>query len=60
LRNYRKDGSLFLNQFSIRPLLDPQGRLIYYLGTQYDVTEMVRAKEELRRLNAQSPTEADS
>ena len=59
LRNYRKDGSLFLNQFSIRPLLDPQGRLIYYLGTQYDVTEMVRAREELRRLNAQSPTEAD-
>jgi len=59
LRNYRKDGSLFLNQFSIRPLVDPQGRLIYYLGTQYDVTEMVRAEEELRRLNAQSPTEAD-
>ena len=27
LRNYRKDGSLFLNQFSIRPLLDPQGRI---------------------------------
>jgi PAS domain S-box-containing protein len=52
LRNYRKDGSLFLNQFSIRPLLDPQGRLIYYLGTQYDVTEMVEAEEELRRLNA--------
>lgn len=59
LRNYRKDGSLFLNQFSIRPLVDPQGRLIYYLGTQYDVTEMVRAEEELRRLNAQSATEAD-
>ena len=59
LRNYRKDGSLFLNQFSIRPLVDPQGRLIYYLGTQYDVTEMVRAEEELRRLNAQSPNEED-
>ena len=59
LRNYRKDGSLFLNQFSIRPLFDPQGRLIYYLGTQYDVTEMVRAQEELRRLNAQSPTEEE-
>lgn len=52
LRNYRKDGSLFYNQFSIRPLLNPQGRLIYYLGTQYDVTEKVRAEDELRRLNA--------
>jgi hypothetical protein len=27
-------------------------KLIYYLGTQYDVTEKVRAEEELRRLNA--------
>ncbi len=52
LRNYRKDGELFHNQFSIRPLFDQQGKLIYYLGTQYDVTEMIRAEEELRRLNA--------
>jgi len=51
LRNYRKDGEMFYNQFSIRPLFDPQGRLIYYLGTQYDVTEKIRAEEELRRLN---------
>jgi PAS domain S-box-containing protein len=51
LRNYRKDGTLFHNQFSIRPLYDPQGRLIYYLGIQYDVTEKVRAQEELERLN---------
>ncbi len=52
LRNYRKDGTLFYNQFTIRPLFDPQGNLIYYLGVQYDVTEMIRAKEELDRLNA--------
>lgn len=52
LRNYRKDGTLFHNRFSIRPLLDRQGRLVYYLGVQYDVTEQVKAQEELRRLNA--------
>jgi PAS domain S-box-containing protein len=51
LRNYRKDGELFHNQFSIRPLFDQQGKLIYYLGTQYDVTEQIRAEDELRRLN---------
>jgi PAS domain S-box-containing protein len=51
LRNYRKDGTLFYNQFSIRPLYDPQGHLIYFLGIQYDVTEKVRAQEELDRLN---------
>lgn len=52
LRNYRKDGSLFYNQFTIRPLFDREGRLIYYLGIQYDVTEKVRAEKELERLNA--------
>ena len=52
LRNYRKDGELFHNQFSIRPLFDQQGKLIYSLGTQYDVTEQIRAEAELRRLNA--------
>jgi len=52
LRNYKKDGTLFYNRFSIRPLLDRHGRLVYYLGLQYDVTEKIRAEEELRRLNA--------
>jgi PAS domain S-box-containing protein len=52
LRNYRKDGTLFYNRFSIRPLFDRAGRLIYYLGVQYDVTEQIRAQEELARLNA--------
>jgi PAS domain S-box-containing protein len=52
LRNYRKDGSLFYNRFSIRPLLDPEGRLLYYLGVQHDVTDKVLAERELARLNA--------
>lgn len=52
LRNYRKDGSLFYNEFSIRPLFDPQGHLVYYLGVQYDVTARVEAEQELQRLNA--------
>ena len=52
LRNYRKDGTLFYNQFSIRPLFDRQDNLIYYLGIQYDVTNQVEAEEELKQLNA--------
>lgn len=52
LRNYRKDGTLFYNQFTIRPLFDRDGQLIYFLGLQYDVTEKVRAEKELARLNA--------
>jgi PAS domain S-box-containing protein len=52
LRNYKKDGTLFHNQFTIRPLFDKQGELIYYLGIQYDVTNQVEAEEELKQLNA--------
>ena len=51
LRNYRKDGELFYNRFSIRPVLDRDGRVIYYLGIQYDVTHQVQAEDELKRLN---------
>ena len=50
LRNYRKDGSLFYNRLMIRPLLDPDGNVIYYLGVQYDVTEQVQAQQEIDRL----------
>ena len=52
LRNYRKDGELFYNRFSIRLLFDREGRVIYYLGIQYDVTNQVQADDELKRLNA--------
>jgi PAS domain S-box-containing protein len=52
LRNYKKDGTLFYNQFTIRPLFDKEGKLIYYLGIQYDVTNQVEAREELKQLNA--------
>jgi PAS domain S-box-containing protein len=50
LRNYRKNGELFLNRLAIRPLTDPDGNVIYYLGVQYDVTDQVRAREEIEKL----------
>lgn len=53
LRNYRKSGEMFLNRLSIRPLLDRSGRLIYYLGVQYDVTAQVGARAEIDRLRLQ-------
>ncbi len=51
LRNYRKNGEMFYNQFTIRPLFDREGQLIYFLGLQHDVTNQVQADEELKRLN---------
>ncbi|MBV5302158.1 MAG: hypothetical protein RL674_409 [Pseudomonadota bacterium] len=52
IRNYKKDGTLFYNRLKITPLLDKKGRIIYYLGVQYDMTEQVEANNEIRELNA--------
>jgi PAS domain S-box-containing protein len=52
LRNYRKNGELFYNKLNITPLFDNHGNVIYYLGVQYDVTEQVRAEEEINKLHA--------
>ena len=51
IRNYRKDGSLFHNHLMISPLFDANGKVIYYLGVQYDVTNQVNAAEEIKRLS---------
>lgn len=45
LLNYRKDGTTFWNQLLISPVRDEQGELVYYFGSQHDVTERRRAQE---------------
>jgi PAS domain S-box-containing protein len=51
LLNYRKDGSSFINQLAISPVLADDGTLLYYFGSQKDVTERRRAQllEETER-----------
>lgn len=51
IRNYKKNGELFYNRLKIAPLFDRHGKVIYYLGVQYDVTEQVRAEQEIKDLN---------
>ncbi len=53
LRNYRKNGELFFNRLSIRPLVDREGNVIYYLGVQYDITHQIKADQEIEKLNLQ-------
>lgn len=53
LRNYKKNGELFYNQLSIKPLFDQQGNTIYYLGVQHDVTVEIKATQEIARLEQQ-------
>jgi len=52
LRNYRRDGEMFYNRLAIEPLFDANGRLIYFLGVQYDVTSQAKAETEIAELKA--------
>lgn len=52
LRNYKKDGTLFYNRLKIKPLFDNKGKIMYFLGLQYDVTYQVNAENEINRLNS--------
>ena len=50
LRNYKKDGSLFLNDLYIMPIINNQGVLTNFIGIQNDVTERKRAEAERNHL----------
>ncbi len=51
LRKYRKDGTSFWAEVSIRPIAGADGRLAGSVIVQRDVTERVDAKEELELLS---------
>lgn len=56
LLNYRKNGEPFHNHLSIKPLVDQEGNVIYYLGVQYDVTDKVRAQARIEALTLELET----
>ena len=43
--NYRKDGTAFWNEVFVSPVTDKQGELLYFFGSQKDVTERRRTRE---------------
>jgi PAS domain S-box-containing protein len=45
--NRRKDGSTFVNECKVSPLLDKEGRIVSYIGIQRDVTEQRRTQRTL-------------
>jgi diguanylate cyclase (GGDEF)-like protein/PAS domain S-box-containing protein len=47
LRNYRKDGTLFWNEFYLSPILDLAGQLTHFVGIQNDVTARVESSLRL-------------
>gem|GEM_PF-183069 len=45
LLNYRADGTPFWNALHVGPIYDVDGRLRYYFGSQWDVSELRQARE---------------
>ncbi len=48
LRNYRKNGQMFMNDVSIAPVYEPNGSVRYYVGVIQDVTERFRLEQDLQ------------
>jgi PAS domain S-box-containing protein len=56
VRNYRKDGELFWNELSISPIFDPEGNLTHYIGIQTNITDRIKAEEELQATTSRLTT----
>lgn len=52
LLNYRKDGQAFWNALHLGPIYDQNGRLKYFFGSQWDVTEIHLARRGERYAKA--------
>ncbi len=52
LLNYRKDGSSFWNALHLGPIYDEDGKLRYFFGSQWDVTDIHQARAEERHAKA--------
>lgn len=47
--NYRKDGSTFWNALFVSPVFDDEGKLVYFFGSQLDVSRRRDAEDSLRQ-----------
>ena len=47
LRNYRKDGSMFWNEFHVAPVRDADGAPSHFVGVISDISERQRYEEQL-------------
>ncbi|MFN6933895.1 MAG: PAS domain-containing protein [Tsuneonella sp.] len=50
--NYRKDGSTFWNALHLGPIYDEKGELLYFFGSQWDVSDIHKARSDERHARA--------
>ncbi|MBI5826025.1 MAG: PAS domain S-box protein [Chloroflexi bacterium] len=48
LVNRRKDGSLYIEEMTITPLLNPQGEIEHFIAVKQDITSRKQAEDDLR------------
>jgi PAS domain S-box-containing protein/diguanylate cyclase (GGDEF)-like protein len=49
IKNRNKDGSYYIVNATILPILDSDNNLIEYVGVRHDITESERSKEEIKK-----------
>lgn len=52
LINYNKRGELYYNQLEITPVFDEQNKLVNFISIQKDITEEMRIKQEILKINS--------
>lgn len=52
LRNFRKDGTLFWNEFSLTPVQDESGQITHFISVQTDITKRKQTELEIDTKNA--------
>ena len=52
LLNYRRDGSTFWNALHLGPIYDQDGKLKYFFGSQWDVSDIHQARADERHAKA--------
>lgn len=52
LLNYRKDGTTFWNALHLGPIYDETGELRYFFGSQWDVSDIHKARADERHAKA--------
>ncbi|MGB5867464.1 MAG: PAS domain-containing protein [Arcobacteraceae bacterium] len=45
LKNFRKDGTPYYNLLNITPLFDDKGKLLYFIGIQFDITNSIEYRK---------------
>jgi PAS domain S-box-containing protein len=53
LSNRRKDGSMYMEEQTITPVQDEDGKILHFIVIKQDVTERKRAEKELERRNTE-------